>query len=355
MIDDLDEVTLPRRRFRRHGVSQAVLGVVVFGIGAAIAGAMATRSLDEGSDAEQVAALPLERPVLKPSVHSPYGELPVASRAFSAALRLDPVDSFSLRWAFDPNPMPVAEAPTLPEQKSAEQAVPLPRRPAATLAENAPLPPSRPSELGALNNEKLLRPAPRRLAQRAPATPPTPVATADNRGFFEKLFGGSQQPAGQTLAYARPDDGVIGAAPKYNQSGVASGAPANVERYTAIYDISAHTVILPNGEKLEAHSGLGARLDDPRHVHEKMRGATPPHVYELEPRKDLFHGVQALRLNPIGGEGAVYGRTGLLAHTFMLGPNGDSNGCVSFRNYNRFLQAYQNGEVKRLLVVASRS
>ena len=37
-------------------------------------------------------------------------------------------------------------------------------------------------------------------------------------------------------------------------------------------------------------------------------------------------------------------RSGLLAHSYMLGPNGDSNGCVSFRDYNAFLQAYRNGE-----------
>ena len=59
----------------------------------------------------------------------------------------------------------------------------------------------------------------------------------------------------------------------------------------------------------------------------------------------------ALRLNPVGGSGAVHGRAGLLAHTFMLGPRGDSNGCVSFRDYNRFLQAYLRGEVRRLVVV----
>jgi len=59
----------------------------------------------------------------------------------------------------------------------------------------------------------------------------------------------------------------------------------------------------------------------------------------------------ALRLIPVG-DGDVYGRTGLLAHTYMLGPNGDSNGCVSFRYYNAFLQAFQSGEVKRLVVVA---
>jgi hypothetical protein len=93
-------------------------------------------------------------------------------------------------------------------------------------------------------------------------------------------------------------------------------------------------------------------MDDPRYVHEKMRGATPPNVYALQPREQLFHGVQALRLIPIGN-GDLFGRNGLLAHTYMLGPNGDSNGCVSFKNYDAFLQAYQNGEIKRLAVVAS--
>jgi hypothetical protein len=81
-----------------------------------------------------------------------------------------------------------------------------------------------------------------------------------------------------------------------------------------------------------------------------MRGATPPSVYELAPREQPFHGVRALRLKPVGG--GVYGRTGLLAHTYMLGPNGDSNGCVSFKNYNAFLQAYEKGEIRRLVVVA---
>ena len=69
-----------------------------------------------------------------------------------------------------------------------------------------------------------------------------------------------------------------------------------------------------------------------------MHGVTPPHIYELTPREALFHGVPALRLNPIGGEDTIYGRSGLLAHTYMLGPNGDSNGCVSFKDYNAFLQ-----------------
>jgi hypothetical protein len=47
----------------------------------------------------------------------------------------------------------------------------------------------------------------------------------------------------------------------------------------------------------------------------------------------------------------MYGRDGMLAHTYMLGPNGQSNGCVSFKDYPRFLQAFKDGEVKRLIVV----
>jgi hypothetical protein len=85
-----------------------------------------------------------------------------------------------------------------------------------------------------------------------------------------------------------------------------------------------------------------------------MHGATPPGTYDLTEREKLFHGVRAIRLNPVGGSAAVHGRAGLLAHTYMLGPNGQSNGCVSFRQYDKFLQAYLRGEVKRLVVVAGR-
>ncbi|XYD08134.1 DUF2778 domain-containing protein [Methylobacterium sp. NMS12] len=109
---------------------------------------------------------------------------------------------------------------------------------------------------------------------------------------------------------------------------------------------------LPNGERLEAHSGLGEGLDDPRLVNVRMRGPTPPGTYDLTERERPFHGVRAIRLTPIGGNEAVYGRVGLLAHTYMLGPRGDSNGCVSFRDYDRFLQAYLRGEVQRLVVVS---
>src|SRR5450755_3638540 len=119
---------------------------------------------------------------------------------------------------------------------------------------------------------------------------------------------------------------------------------------TAVYDIAAHTVYLPNGQRLEAHSGLGVKLDDPRYVHVRMRGPTPPNVYDLALREEPFHGVRAIRLNPVD-DGKMFGRDGMLAHTYMLGANGQSNGCVSFSDYPAFLNAFLNGEVNRLVVV----
>jgi type VI secretion system (T6SS) effector TldE1-like protein len=119
---------------------------------------------------------------------------------------------------------------------------------------------------------------------------------------------------------------------------------------TAIYDISARTVYLPNGDRLEAHSGFGEHMDDVRSVRLKMRGVTPPNVYELTERERLFHGVRAIRLNPVDGD-KMYGRAGILAHSYLLGPSGQSNGCVSFKDYPKFLNAFLNGEIDRLVVV----
>jgi hypothetical protein len=127
-------------------------------------------------------------------------------------------------------------------------------------------------------------------------------------------------------------------------------APSDADGHTAIYDIAAHTVYLPNGEKLEAHSGFGSNLDDPRYVSEKDQGPTPPNVYDLALREEPFHGVRAIRLLPIG-DGNMFGRDGMLAHTYMLGPNGQSNGCVSLKDYPRFLDAFMSGEINRLVVV----
>jgi len=118
----------------------------------------------------------------------------------------------------------------------------------------------------------------------------------------------------------------------------------------AIYDITARTVYLPGGRRLEAHSGLGEYMDNPRYQHLRMRGVTPPNVYKLTMRERLFHGVRAIRLNPVD-EGRMHGRAGILAHTYMLGSNGQSNGCVSFNNYPEFLNAFLRGEITHIAVV----
>lgn len=121
-------------------------------------------------------------------------------------------------------------------------------------------------------------------------------------------------------------------------------------RHTAIYDITSHTVHLPNGRRLEAHSGLGSHMDDPGYAHARMTGPTPPNVYELTLRESLFHGVRAIRLVPTD-DTKMHGRSGILAHSYLLGPSGQSNGCVSFSDYPAFLDSYLRGEVKRLVVV----
>ncbi len=177
------------------------------------------------------------------------------------------------------------------------------------------------------------------------------IASGDRHSIVEKLWGkeGSHNPV---LAYASADAGsVTGSIGTREQNPMLGGSPP-YDRDTAVYDIAAHTVYLPDGTKLEAHSGLGSNLDDPHSARIRMRGVTPPHIYTLKPRESLFHGVAALRLTPIGGEEAIYGREGLLAHTFMLGANGDSNGCVSFRDYSAFLSAYHNMGIRKLAVVA---
>jgi Protein of unknown function (DUF2778) len=293
-----------------------------------------------------------------------------ATRSLAAAAPAEPKSELRLAEAapvvaeVPPTPpvrplgLPVAEKPE-PTVMAAVVEAPLPpRRPAEATVALKPEASNEPKEAAVA--EARVEPPPMRLS-RAPRTTVVASAPSDNRGFFERLFGGAPQAAapqasgrpgrGEAMAYAAAPDtgGLFGGL----RSAVAPVNPGGrYDRFTAIYDISARTVYLPNGERLEAHSGLREHLDDPRFAHLRMRGVTPPHLYDLTPREALFHGVEALRLNPTGGAGAIYGRAGLLAHTYMLGPNGDSNGCVSFRDYQAFLRAYKRGEVRRLAVVA---
>lgn len=191
---------------------------------------------------------------------------------------------------------------------------------------------------------------PRRTTAKAEA--PAPVA-ADTRNFLQKLFGGGDAAApAATLAYAPTDGGDTGGVRGLRTSPQDEPTRRLVGEKTAIYDISARAVIMPDGRRLEAHSGLGEHMDDIRSHRIKNRGVTPPNVYTLRMREQPFHGVRAIRLIPVD-EGRMFGRDGILAHSYLLGPRGDSNGCVSFRDYDAFLAAFLRGEVNRIVVVES--
>ena len=199
-----------------------------------------------------------------------------------------------------------------------------------------PLPRSRPVEA----NPELRNDTSNARAEAPNVRAEVPAARAENRTLLQKLS--DLLPGRVTLASLAPDGGLFGKKPDL--------ASLGYDSVTAVYDISARTVYMPDGSKLEAHSGYGSLMDDPAHVNAPNVGATPPNVYDLRPREALFHGVQALRMIPVGDNDTL-GRSGLLAHNYMLGPNGDSNGCVSIKNYEKFLKAFTNGEIKRLVVV----
>jgi hypothetical protein len=203
---------------------------------------------------------------------------------------------------------------------------------ASALADAAPLPP---------------KPMPER-AQSVPSPMPRP-RDIPNQGKQDI----ARLPAGQAapqVAALQPPASASEKSSTPRQAHADTNALPDLDSRTAVYDIEAHTVYLPNGERLEAHSGLGDKLDDPRYVNLKDRGPTPPNVYDLTLREELFHGVRAIRLNPIDDR-RTFGRDGMLAHTYMLGPTGQSFGCVSFRDYQAFLHAFLKGEVGRLVVV----
>ena len=300
-----------------------------------------------------------------PSVPSESGQAAEAGvqRAASVASEghdglLEPTPSWSLEALAFARTAPLAAEFSLPVRPEAvvEPHATLPREEHPLSAPDpktarsvpvVPLPVPRPADLGVPSGSEPARTADRSIS-RPKRTAAVPAAQEDNRSFFEELFG-VQRAQGPALGYAALGSGAPNEVPQTRTSPSLDPGAA-----TAVYDIGARTLTLPNGERLEAHSGLGDKLDDTSFVHVRMRGATPPGTYDLSEREQPFHGVRALRLNPVGGSGAVYGRTGLLAHTYLLGPKGDSNGCVSIRDYDRFLQAYLRGEVRRLVVVPGR-
>jgi hypothetical protein len=245
------------------------------------------------------------------------------------------------------------DAPKLAEAPKTKEAAP---QPAPTqVALNVPAPATKQVDAKADVKADVKAPAKagtvvRDMAQRAKAAVMS-IASNDKPTMVEKLWG--KQPAQNSLlSYASADASVTGSIIETRSQNPMLGGSPPYDKQTAVYDISAKMVYLPDGTKLEAHSGLGSKLDDVRYAHVRMQGVTPPHIYELKPREALFHGVPALRLTPIGGEDKIFGRDGILAHTYMLGNRGDSNGCVSFKDYYAFLNAYRNQGIRRLAVLA---
>ncbi len=332
---------------------------------------------------QTIVSLPVTALALSQPATNPFGSMPrsaevLRERTILAKLEAAPKAARPAPQIVPPQDLAVVETPLPPSRPIASNDSPIPfptanpfrvRSPAPAPAKVAAIDP-RPEPTPIKPETKPEPPAP----MAAPVATPAPVAErpvhltraqrraaerqqrlaaaapkTDDRNFFQKLFDAPAQPNGSALAYARPDDGVT----SVPATSGAAHPPAAAGNGVAIYDISAHAVYLPSGEALEAHSGLGDLLDNPSYVHVRNRGATPPHLYNLTLREQSFHGVQALRLTPADGA-SVYGRAGLLAHSFMLGPRGDSNGCVSFRNYPQFLQAYMRGDVKQLVVVTHR-
>ena len=146
----------------------------------------------------------VEAPAAAPAValaSNPYGGL-FDPRSSSGYTPVSLAQSFPLKSTFEsilPAPAAAIAEP--------ENVLPMPRRAVPQIAEIAPLPIPRPAELG-LPASHSPAPAGRRLAQqnRRTALPTTP---ADNRTFFQKLFG-MPQPSGSVVAYAAPEGGVLG-------------------------------------------------------------------------------------------------------------------------------------------------
>lgn len=252
-----------------------------------------------------------------------------------------------------PRPLPARLAQTRAELERAPTAPAI-----AKIEPQVIIPPAQ-----SLMAEPIAQQVPRALALGSPVQPPMPAARPEIK--TETPPPKAERVAPPEIA-AKPDGSTkseklakvdvasiepkAAAAPKLTAPTSIPAVPSDSVRRTAVYDISGGIVHMPDGSKLEAHSGMGEKMDDPRYIRVRMRGPTPPNVYVLTEREKLFHGVRAIRLNPVH-EARMFGRDGMLAHTYMIGPTGQSNGCVSFKDYNKFLTAFLDGKVDKMVVV----
>ena len=305
----------------------------------------------------------------RPTFNEVFASLPQPAPKISAPESVSPSIMFNERFA--------ASAPQGDTLWPSERQIPATRMAEASQPVEAPKKASAPKLAEAPKPKEAAAPAPAQVASNVPAPAPKQddakasakagasvrdmaqrakaavmsIASSDKPSMVEKLWG--KQPShGGLLAYASADASVTASIPNTLAQNPMLGGSPPYDKQTAVYDIAAKKVYLPDGTVLEAHSGLGAKMDDVRYAHVRMQGVTPPHIYELKPREALFHGVPALRLTPIGGQDKIFNRDGLLAHTYMLGSRGDSNGCISFKDYYAFLDAYRNRGIRRIAVLA---
>ncbi|MGH6675065.1 MAG: tlde1 domain-containing protein, partial [Xanthobacteraceae bacterium] len=302
---------LAGRDYRRTVLGSAVLGLgsvsavaVMAGTVAVAAAWMVSGSLNSNPDFRSSAPVALEsvglpRPPrrLADPTDMLGGALASANPAYASA----PIREAELA------PAAVAPSPARPDLPPSRP------RQIAALTDNVPLPAPRPLALAPIQAERDIARAPARAytppatieAHRSPVETPRLAERARNNMPNQRETRKAERLAALAPAPSRPPltTGSIGgtassAAPRlpagprlaYNNPETLPGR----DSHAAIYDIVAHTVYMPDGERLEAHSGLGRMLDDPLYVSQKGRGPTPPNTYDLTLRRGSFHGVQAL-------------------------------------------------------------
>lgn len=125
------------------------------------------------------------------------------------------------------------------------------------------------------------------------------------------------------------------------------------DRQTAVYDISAHTVYLPDGTRPEAHPARPKLDDRACCVRRDDWKVTPPHIYESRRRaKRCSMACSRLVAHAIGGEDKIFGCRPPRITTYMLGSNGDPMAVCRSRITAAVFNAYRNHGIRRLAVPA---
>lgn len=346
----------------------------------------AVSPLADDSFSSRFAGIAVERPVIASNSKKAGRAKSGAGNAGAAFALLPPIAPAPLARPTETDAVATAAVSPAPERlawaETPDAAIPLPQRrprlanapveaakPAPAVAAIEPVAgdkPAKPQIAPAIAEakpgiaEKLVAALAPRSEEKAPAEKPAAKTVKPNRSKAEFALAsvGGDKPK-------RAKAPLLGYAPAETQEGggLANSVegffnrPASVSasgKRVAIYDISAAKVYLPNGQVLEAHSGLGKMKDNPRYVAEKMNGPTPPDVYKLSMREKRFHGVAAIRMTPVDGR-AKHGRTGFLAHTALVRGTNGSHGCVAFKDYQTFLKAFKSGRITHMVVVNRKS